>query len=91
MSESAEPVNGYCLRGTKHSHSPFTGHCPDAYESGDYATAFQKFKLLAEQGHTSIQYNLGQMYRDGEGVPVNGETAVKWYRLAAEQGMRMLS
>ena len=25
------------------------------------------------------------MYRDGQGVPQNYETAFKWYRLAAEQ------
>jgi hypothetical protein len=87
VSWSAEPVNGYCLAGTKHSHSPIAGKCSDAYESGDYATALREFKPLAEQGDVSAQYNLGQMYRDGEGVPENAEIAMKWYRLAAEQGL----
>ncbi len=32
------------------------------------------------------QYNLGQMYNNGEGVLQNYKTAVKWYTLAAEQG-----
>ena len=27
------------------------------------------------------------MYRNGEGVPQNDKTAVKWYRLAVEQGL----
>jgi len=27
------------------------------------------------------------MYRTGEGVPINDTEAVKWYRLAAEQGL----
>ena len=30
--------------------------------------------------------NLGVMYRQGTGVPQDYKTAVKWYRLAAEQG-----
>jgi len=32
------------------------------------------------------QFNLGVMYRKGKGVPQDYKTAVKWYRLAAEQG-----
>ena len=32
------------------------------------------------------QFNLGQMYRRGDGVPQDDKTAVKWYTLAAEQG-----
>ncbi|HDP35609.1 MAG TPA: sel1 repeat family protein [Candidatus Hydrogenedentes bacterium] len=34
---------------------------------------------------TCAQYNLGVMYRDGEGVPQDYAEAVKWYRKAAEQ------
>ncbi|MEH6646523.1 tetratricopeptide repeat protein [Sulfitobacter sp.] len=34
----------------------------------------------------SAQYNLGQMYRKGEGVIQDYAEAVKWYRKAAEQG-----
>ena len=29
---------------------------------------------------------LGVMYSDGQGVPQNDAEAVRWYRLAAEQG-----
>ena len=57
-----------------------------AYKSGDYATALRNWAPLAEQGHATAQYNLGLMYRNGKGVPQNHKTAVKWYRLAAEQG-----
>jgi len=32
------------------------------------------------------QYNLALMYDNGEGVPQDYAEAVKWYRLAAEQG-----
>jgi FOG: TPR repeat, SEL1 subfamily len=58
----------------------------DAYDKGDYATALKEFMPLAEQGDASAQYNLGQIYRQGLGVPEDYKTAVKWNTLAAEQG-----
>jgi TPR repeat protein len=57
-----------------------------AYDSGDYATALREWTPLAEQGDADAQYNLGQMHRQGRGVPQDYKTAVKWFRLAAEQG-----
>ena len=56
----------------------------DAYESGDYATALAEWKPLAEAGDAVAQYNLGQMYRQGKGVPQDYEEAVKWYRLVTD-------
>ena len=47
---------------------------------------FETTKLLAEQGYTDAQANLGFMYMIGLGVPENDAEAVKWFRLAAEQG-----
>ena len=38
------------------------------------------------QEHAIVQYNLGVMYRNGDGVPQDHKTALKWYTLAAEQG-----
>ena len=69
----------------------------DAAQKGDFATALREWKPLAEKkGLLSFtyskkdimnaQYNLGVMYDKGLGVPQNDKTAVKWYRLAAEQG-----
>ncbi len=57
-----------------------------AYLRGDYATALQEFKPLAEQGLAVAQNNLGIMYDTGRGVPQDYAEAVKWYRRAAEQG-----
>ena len=57
-----------------------------AAQSGDYATALRELTPLAKQGDADAQYNLGLMYRNGQGVPQDYKTAVKWYRLAAEQG-----
>ena len=83
---SAEPDKGVCLAGTKHSHAAVMGKCSDPYESENYETALQEWNPLAKQGDANAQFNLGQMYRRGQGVVQNNKTAVKWYRLAAEQG-----
>ena len=40
----------------------------------------------AEQGDVQAQYNLGIMYETGRGGPQDDAEAVRWYRLAAEQG-----
>jgi len=58
-----------------------------ALQNGDYATALKEFLPLAEQGDAEAQYNLGVMYRDGDGVPQDDKEAVRWFRLAAEQGL----
>ena len=58
-----------------------------AYQAGDYATALQEWRPLAEQGNTDAQSNLGLMYQNGEGVLQDYAEAIKWYRLAAEQGL----
>ncbi len=57
-----------------------------AYRLGDYATALQEFKPLAERGDARAQASLGFMYLFGRGVPQNHAEAAKWFRKAAEQG-----
>ena len=44
------------------------------------------FRKAAEQGDADAQFNLGVMYRNGQGVKQDDFEAVKWYRKAAEQG-----
>ena len=41
----------------------------------------------AEQGDADAQFELGFMYTTGEGVPQDDVEAVRWYRLAAEEGL----
>ena len=41
----------------------------------------------AKQGSAIAQFNLGEMYNYGRGVPEDAAEAVKWYRKAAEQGL----
>ena len=86
VSESAEPINGFCLSGTKYSHTPIAGKCSASYGKGDYATTLREWKPSAEQGLANAQFNLGHVYRRGHGVPQDNKTVVKWYRLAAKQG-----
>ena len=43
----------------------------DAAQTGDFATALREWKPLAEQGDGDAQFNLGQMYYYGVGVPRN--------------------
>ena len=57
-----------------------------AYIQRDYATALRLLEPFAKQGDTGAQQVLGWMYEHGQGVPQNHKTAVKWYRLAIEQG-----
>ena len=58
----------------------------NAYKKGDYKTAFNEWKPLAEKGHAGAQFALGWMYASGEGVLKDYKEAVKWYLKAAEQG-----
>ena len=58
----------------------------EAYRTGDYVTAMNEWRPLAEQGNMVAQYALGVMYDLGEGVSKDPKQAVKWYSLAAEQG-----
>ena len=58
-----------------------------AYLRGDYATALQIYRPLVAQGDALAQFDLGVMYRDGQGVTQDYAEAVKWERLAAAQGL----
>ncbi len=53
---------------------------------GDYATALQLFRPLAEQGNATAQHNLGHMYEMGLGVTRDYVLALMWYTLAAARG-----
>ena len=57
-----------------------------ASKEGDYKTAFNEWKPLAEQGDAGAQHNLGWMYGNGKGVLKDDKQAVKWYQKAADQG-----
>ncbi len=44
------------------------------------------WRQAAERGDATSEYNLGNMYELGHGVPRDAAEAVRWFRSAAEQG-----
>jgi TPR repeat protein len=56
------------------------------YHSGDYATAVELLRPLAERGNAGAQHLLGGLYEAGKGVPQNKAEAAKWHQNAANQG-----
>ena len=78
-------VFGVFLASAGEGWSADTQKARTAYQNGDYATALRELTPLAEQGDAVAQYNLGSMYRKGQGVLQDYKTARKWYRLSAEQ------
>ena len=57
-----------------------------ARKSGDFKTALEWWIPLAEEGHDEAQYELGKMYRGGDGVSKNLATAFNFMIASAEQG-----
>lgn len=58
----------------------------DAWSRGDYKAALDEWRPLAAAGDADAQFNLGQAYKLGRGVPVDQALATEWYRKAAVQG-----
>ncbi len=59
----------------------------EAYNAGDFETAFAEWEPLAEQGHPRAQYRLGTLYIAGEGVQRSLRKAFTLYEKAAIQGV----
>jgi TPR repeat protein len=58
----------------------------EAWQKGDYAAGVAIWRPLAEKGDADAQFNLGQAYRLGRGVPTNLSAAQTWFERAANQG-----
>jgi TPR repeat protein len=54
---------------------------------GRFAEVVALVRPLAQQEDPVAQYLLGKLYSSGEGVPVDEEQAIEWWRMAAEQGL----
>lgn len=63
----------------------------DAWQQGDYARAVAEWRPLAAAGDSDAQFNLGQAYKLGRGVPVDLPIAIEWFRKAAAQGHQRAS
>jgi TPR repeat protein len=57
----------------------------DAWQRGDYRTAVEEWRGPAIAGDPDAQFNLGQAYKLGRGVPVDPGLAESWFRKAALQ------
>lgn len=56
------------------------------WQAGDYPAAVAEWRAPAAAGDADAQFNLGQAYKLGRGVPVDLGEAAAWYRKAAVQG-----
>ena len=53
----------------------------------EFVLARQSFLNLANKGIAEAQMNLGMMFERGQGVPKDFKEAIRWYHLAADQGL----
>lgn len=58
----------------------------EAWQRADYSSAVSIWRPLADAGDADAQFNLGQAYRLGRGVPLNLALAKGWFGRAAEAG-----
>lgn len=54
-------------------------------DAKEVSLALEWLTKAAEAGQDSVQYALGKVYRDGQGVEKNSLLAAAWFRKAAEQ------
>ena len=57
-----------------------------AFEAGDYASAYKLFRPLADSGDLTAQNYLGTLFYLGLGVERDWSQALNWYEKAATQG-----
>jgi TPR repeat protein len=58
----------------------------DAWSRGEYKKAVDIWRTDANAGDADAQFDMGQAYRLGRGVPVDLPVAAEWFRKAAVQG-----
>lgn len=58
----------------------------DAWFAGRYGDAIKTWRPLADRGDADAQFNMGQAYRLGRGVPADMKIAQSWFQKAAAQG-----
>lgn len=57
-----------------------------ARDHGDFASAFNTFQRLAQQGDAASQFQLSLLYASGRGVAPNANQAMQWLQRAAGHG-----
>ena len=79
------PLAVFSLLLTPQAHADFQDG-KDAYDRSDYETALKEWRPLAEQGNAEAQFRMGRLY-DYVQQYQDLQEAIRWYRLAAEQGL----
>ncbi len=59
----------------------------EAYQAGNYVSAYQEFESAASNGHALSQFMLALLYDNGQGVIQDYKQAAYWYEQAAKQGV----
>jgi TPR repeat protein len=62
-------------------------YCRGEGVSRDYRKATDWLQKAAEQNYGLAQFNLGFLYQNGLGVPLNYAEAYKWFTLAANSDL----
>ncbi|MGZ5800967.1 MAG: tetratricopeptide repeat protein [Burkholderiaceae bacterium] len=85
-----QPTAPWCY--DNDSTHPWNSTCKEAfnqavaaYKRKDYATAFDRFKKLAEKEYSPAESNLAAMYAEGIGVEKDAQQAAFWWRKAAKE------
>jgi len=60
---------------------------PAASYAQDASDQLNRWRQAAGQGDAEAEINLGNTYRDGDGVKKDDDEAAKWYRKAADHGI----
>jgi TPR repeat protein len=74
-----------CLTGGEPARADFAAGI-EAYSQGDYRAALDEWLPYAAENDSRALFNLGQMYRLGQGVDKDMAIAEQYYRRAARQG-----
>jgi TPR repeat protein len=57
-----------------------------AYERGEFASAFDEFRILADDGNAEAMLWTGYLYQEGEGTSRDFGEAMRYYRMAGDLG-----
>ena len=58
----------------------------EAFNAGDYETAYAEWMPLAEEGSAAAQFNIGLLLDEGKGRERDMKQAVEWYHRSADNG-----
>jgi len=57
-----------------------------AYRDGNYTEALALWRKMAQKGDVAAQYNVGALYRAGDGTNASPKAAHQWFVMAAKAG-----